>query len=165
MHVEYSDILERAGAPDWYDEHGTPRYGERHPRQVTVYGNQAVFFEIACQVCGERFIVSKTYCHTDWIWGHLIYVPPCPLRRVILRVWHWIVKRYGRGTDLIQRVSEGWLHYGDPPYHGCAYGGETTNCEDIRVLEFWRREGAGDWERVPELEIALQAEKEETDGH
>jgi hypothetical protein len=28
------------------------------------------------------------------------------------------------------------LHFGDPPYHGCV--GDTMNCDDIEILEFWR---------------------------
>lgn len=41
-------------------------------------------------------------------------------------------------------------HYGDPPIHGCV--GDTMNCDDVSVLEVWRREHMEEWERVPELE-------------
>jgi hypothetical protein len=41
-------------------------------------------------------------------------------------------------------------HYGDPPIHGCM--GDTMNCDDLAVLEFWHREGIGEWERMKELE-------------
>lgn len=48
------------------------------------------------------------------------------------------------------RVPPSKWHYGDPPIHDCV--GDTMNCEDVAVLEFWKREGVGDWERMPELE-------------
>jgi hypothetical protein len=44
------------------------------------------------------------------------------------------------------------LHYGDPPVHECAGGGDTMNCDDIAVLEVWHREGIGDWLRRPDFE-------------
>lgn len=40
-------------------------------------------------------------------------------------------------------------HYGDPPIHGCV--GDTMNCEDIEVLEVWKRIDH-EWERQPDLE-------------
>lgn len=48
------------------------------------------------------------------------------------------------------------LHFGDPPRHGCAGGGETMNCEDLALLQVWKRgrtsESLADWIRHPELE-------------
>jgi hypothetical protein len=41
-------------------------------------------------------------------------------------------------------------HYGDPPAHGCV--GDTMNCEDLAVLQFWGKEPFGDWERLPKFE-------------
>lgn len=41
-------------------------------------------------------------------------------------------------------------HYGDPPIHGCA--GDTMNCDDLAVLEFWQRKGIGNWRRNKKLE-------------
>lgn len=52
-------------------------------------------------------------------------------------------------------------HYGDPPIHGCT--GDTMNCEDLAVLEVWRKnrdlEQWG-WERQPEFEGAIDQEEE-----
>jgi len=48
------------------------------------------------------------------------------------------------------------LHFGDPPRHGCV--GDTMNCDDIEVLEFWRkgnRKASWDWHRNRALEIHL----------
>lgn len=42
-------------------------------------------------------------------------------------------------------------HYGDPPRHECPGAGETMNCDDIAVLEFWCRENS-EWIRKPEFE-------------
>jgi hypothetical protein len=44
------------------------------------------------------------------------------------------------------------LHFGDPPSHNCV--GDTMNCYDLQVLEFWRRE-PWEWTRNPGLEIKL----------
>jgi len=44
------------------------------------------------------------------------------------------------------------LHYGDPPAHGCALGGDTETCDDLMVLEVWRRMSVGDWRRCPSFE-------------
>lgn len=55
-------------------------------------------------------------------------------------------------SGLPHKIREGSIHYGDPPAHeGCA-AGDTMNCNDLRVVEFWERSGLI-WQRVPELEI------------
>ena len=41
-------------------------------------------------------------------------------------------------------------HYGDPPIHGCV--GDTMNCEDLSVVQFWKREDAITWVRHTEFE-------------
>lgn len=43
-------------------------------------------------------------------------------------------------------------HYGDPPIHGCV--GDTMNCDDLAVLQFWSRDrlGDGDWKPQHEFE-------------
>lgn len=48
-------------------------------------------------------------------------------------------------------------HYGDPPNHGCV--GDTMNCEDIAVLEFWTRDGVEEWERRPEFEGGIYGDE------
>lgn len=45
------------------------------------------------------------------------------------------------------------LHYGDPPAHGCV--GDTMNCDDIEVLQAWRRVDF-EWERVREFEGRIE---------
>lgn len=40
-------------------------------------------------------------------------------------------------------------HYGDPPIHGCV--GDTMNCDDLAVLEFWTKVKF-DWKRNKKYE-------------
>ena len=62
MKNNYSDITSRiAQEPDWYDENGTPRYGEFHPKQLPdIYANEAVLYKISCQNCGTQFKVAES---------------------------------------------------------------------------------------------------------
>ena len=119
MHESYIDILSRIEEqPGWYDQNGTPRYGEFSPRRCpNIYSHKVVLMKIACQCCGRYFNVEM---HTS-LWDRNNTVPPS----------RW--------------------HYGDPPAHGCI--GDTMNCEDLEILQVWRKESAADeWERVYELE-------------
>jgi hypothetical protein len=45
-------------------------------------------------------------------------------------------------------------HYGDPPAHDCV--GDTMNCDDLYVLQFWVREGYSEWERRGEFEVEIK---------
>lgn len=45
MLPDYSDIIDRAGEPDWYDQHGAPRYGPFEPDRVSIYCNRATMTE------------------------------------------------------------------------------------------------------------------------
>ena len=60
MHSNYRDILDRINEePSWYDENGTPRYGEFAPDMCpNIYAHSVVLLEIACQSCGRRFRVE-----------------------------------------------------------------------------------------------------------
>jgi hypothetical protein len=54
-------------------------------------------------------------------------------------------------TDIWQGTLQSpkkW-HYGDPPIHNCV--GDTMNCDDVSVLEFWVRQDST-WERRQEFE-------------
>lgn len=129
MLAEYEDIRSRiAEAPQWFDSHGVPRYAAFHPKlSPNIYARQVVLLEIACQSCGERFRVEMHSCHMDQV-----------------------MKR----PTLIEAIEGEFIHYGDPPIHGDGCAGNTMNCEDLRVLEFWKRDRF-DWVRVPELERDL----------
>jgi hypothetical protein len=122
MHVDYKDIIERAGPPDWYDANGTPRYGVISPRAVTVYADVVVASRIACQACSREFTVVVAF---DDYHICLSGVAKMPLPK--------------RGDPP--------SHYGDPPAHGCV--GDTMNCDDLYVIDYWRRHpGLQRWTRA-----------------
>lgn len=133
----YSDIRSRLGEPLWYDNHGVPRYEPFGPDLCSVYPVAVTLLLIECQSCAEKFRVSiEFHDHAFCKHGVTAFDPPTP-----------------------ESIAN--LHYGDPPIHGCV--GDTMNCIDLRVLEFWRRDLSHlrDWERDPTMEIVLE---EETSG-
>lgn len=60
MHETYTDITSRiAEEPSWYDQNGTPRYGEFVPwRCPNIYSDNVGLFCIECQMCAARFSVE-----------------------------------------------------------------------------------------------------------
>jgi hypothetical protein len=74
---------------------------------------------------------------------------------------HRSITEHGFGWTLASKVRS--LHYGDPPAHDCT--GDTMNCLDLRVVEFWRRKHDPmlEWERVAELEVALEDAQEKAE--
>lgn len=56
----YEDILSRISEPPiWYDQNGVPRYEKFHPNMCpNIYADKVVLAEIACQECGEKFLVE-----------------------------------------------------------------------------------------------------------
>lgn len=139
MHNGYPDIRQRIDEePAWYDDNGTPRYGEFHPTLLpNIYAQQAVLLEIGCQGCALIFRVA---------------IGQGLLERINRTD---IEKPYPTLEDLVRTGS---IHYGDPPSHvETDHAGSTMNCIDRKVLQFWKR-GEGndpDWYRVPELEITF----------
>lgn len=63
------------------------------------------------------------------------------------------------GRGLADAIKDGSLHYGDPPNIECCLTGPSMNCVDVRVLEFWHRDVASDWERDPSLETHLEGRR------
>lgn len=120
MKARYLDILSRiTEEPSWYDQNGTPRYGEFHPSHCpNIYADTVVLLRIACQACCKEFHVEM---HGDW------YNP-------------------------IKQPRE--LHYGDPPRHSCV--GDSMNCDDLEVLQVWKKDTKSDWVRFPELEGVIE---------
>ena len=117
MKENYEDIKSRiTELPAWYDENGTPRYGEFSvDRCPNIYSNYVGLFLISCQRCDQRFTVEMSAGYFD------------------------------SRSDIMPAK---W-HYGDPPIHGCV--GDTMNCNDLRVIQFWIRTN-GTWEHRPEFE-------------
>lgn len=60
MHHHYDDITSRiAEEPFWYDQNGTPRYGNFTPEACpNIYSNQVILLRIACQRCKKEFLVE-----------------------------------------------------------------------------------------------------------
>jgi hypothetical protein len=129
MHHHYNDIRSRSDEkPSWFDEYGTPRYGEFSPRATAnIYTEEAVLLLIACQSCGREFRVCMTWDVFD---------------------------KVARGTTpLSEQVADDTIHYGDPPNIECCPAGPSMNSVPRRVLEFWRYDsGLHDMVRVAELE-------------
>jgi len=140
--ADYKDIKSRISEePKWYDENGTPRYCEFHPDESpNIYADEVVLLDIACQACERRFDVEINWHALSVISGGR---PESPSE--VLRKW-------------LRNARSGMcpLHYGDPPIHGCATG-NTMNCIDIAVKQFWKKESMKEWERVPELEVPLES--------
>lgn len=130
MHHHYKDIRERiAEAPLWWDEHAVPRYCAFAPKECAdIYADEAALVLIACQACGHRFKVAMT--------------------------WGMMEKIQGKGRTLADNIREDAVHFGDPPNVECCPAGATMNCDDIKVLEYWKREHF-EWVRDSSLEIIL----------
>jgi hypothetical protein len=69
MHSNYEDITSRIKeVPAWYDSNGAPRYGKFTPDMCPdIYANQVVLLEIACQLCGAKFLVEMN----GGVWNNL----------------------------------------------------------------------------------------------
>lgn len=139
MKAKYEDIREKIKEePLWYDQGGTPRYSKFHPNlSPDIYADEVILLEIACQDCGRRFFVEMDYSvHVKIFDRHM--------ESFSNRLRKWL--KEGRTN---------WcpVHYGDPPIHDCV--GDTENCWNIRIIEFWKR-GEFDWKRDKEFEIELE---------
>jgi len=142
MLARYEDITSRIKEkPNWYDENGVPRYGIFKPDLTPdIYANEIVLLRIACQDCDKEFLVEMSWGYHQKIWDR-------HAESFSTRMREWIKK----GED----KKETWppLHYGDPPIHDCV--GDTMNCIDIEVIEFWKKEDF-DWQRIKKFEIGLE---------
>lgn len=141
MKTNYSDIRDKIKQqPQWYDENGVPRYGKFHPDFCPdVYTDEVILLEISCQDCGKRFLVEMH-------WGFHLKVFDRHLESFTTKLRQWLKKN-----------RKGWcpIHYGDPPWHNCV--GDTMNCIDLRILEFWKRLDF-EWKRLKKFEIKLEEE-------
>lgn len=124
----YNDIKNKLGKPLWYDEKGVPRYARFDPSLVNnIYANEVALVEIWCQACKEKFLVAFSSDAN-----------------------YCLLENY---NPISYAIFQKTLHYGDPPIHGSC-GGYTMNCEDLKVVEFWRNEYFS-WIRDKKLEIRL----------
>jgi hypothetical protein len=126
---DYADI-KKAVRPDkpvlWYDTNGVPRFEPFRPEMCSVYCRAVALMEIACQSCGQRFIVASE--GGDYL--NDLQLP----RKAETQPW----------------AGVGSFHYGDPPRHGgfeddkCA-AGDTMNSVPVRIIEFWRHATMDEW--------------------
>ena len=137
MKASYDDIRALTPfEPQWYDANGTPRYCEFRPfESPNVYAREIALLEIACQHCGEIFLVEQ---HRDEL--QEAYRKACG----------------AQDAGLAEAVRQRTITYRDPPLHHC--DGDTMLSATLRVVEFWRREPQFQWARVPELEVKFPQE-------
>ncbi len=130
MNNSYIDIRSRiSDSILWWDEYAVPRYEKFSPRSIAnIYAEQVALVEIACQNCGQIFLVAIS---ADWL-------------------------AVNTKSAIDVGIKEKSLHYGDPPNIDCCPAGPTMNCDDLRVVEYWQRDDL-EWVRVPELEVYLDA--------
>jgi len=143
MHAYYEDIRRKiAEEPKWYDCHGVPRYDVFNPRlSPNIYAEEIILLEISCQDCRQKFLVEM-----NWSVMEMVYNRHTESFSTIMRQWMDDKDRH-----------EHWppFHYGDPPAHGCV--GDTMNCFDLRIVEFWVKDG---FNKVRKTEWEVELEKE-----
>ena len=141
MLANYRDIKSRiAESPKWYDSNGTPRYNDFTPSlSPNIYAKQVVLLLIRCQNCGQAFSVEMN-------WDEL--------KGIESRHDRFDFSAQMQSFISLKRPSWSPLHYGDPPPHNCV--GDTMNCIDVRILEFWTRSSSWDWERISKYEVELE---------
>jgi hypothetical protein len=112
MNPDFSDIIAAVGRPPlwYYDWSGVPRYVDFSPNELGVYDHYALLVEIACQSCGQRFLVGQGWPRYSLAEPGYFYT--------------------------LEGLATGF-HFGDPPLHGC--GGDSMNCVDIRIVEAWEK--------------------------
>lgn len=148
MNVNYRDIIDRAGPPDWWGPGGVPRYGPFDPAVIDIYANQAALYEIECQACRRRFQVGEAWS----------------ISAAVMRVRSIDFKAVEASAIRARLEAGEGLHYGDPPNVGCCPSGPTMSSFFVRVLEYHEREFGGDWRRVPEVEAHELPDETDDDG-
>ena len=141
MRQHYTDIRDKiAEPPKWWDENGVPRYIDFSPHYLAdVYTQEGALVEIACAACQRLLYVA---------FSNILEEP---------------LAKYG--TPLADRIREGKLIYGDPPWHFNCQDGPSRACYELRVVEYWiRGHNSGgwshQWRRESTFEIDLPGLKE-----
>lgn len=149
MHRHYDDILQATETePLWFDEAAVPRFCDFSPSKLAnIYADECALVRITCQSCKKPFLVA----FSDSLGSR-------------------VMRQVGRGerelpASLAEEITAMTLHYGDPPNMRCCPAGPTMNSVPRRVLEYWRSEQAGAWQRNAELEIDIVPDWwDESDG-
>jgi hypothetical protein len=158
MFQHYSDILTRiAEPPRWFDEQGVPRYCQFAPAEIAnIYAHECALLEIACQGCGQTFIVALDQKAAN----ESIAMPG----------------QKAQWQKLAELIRSHRIEYSDLPNVDCCGAGPSMTSVTKRVLEYWYRweetytergstavfvrARSGDWKRDPSLEIEIKS----TDG-
>ena len=137
MNHNYADIRDKIKEePQWFDEQAVPRYCKFAPNQLSdIYSDECALVLIACQACQTEFKVAFSRCKLDDIRFKMMYPNVEP-------------------PTIAKKIKDKSIHYGDPPNIDCCPAGATMNCDDLKVLEYWVRDGF-EWVRKPELEVVL----------
>lgn len=152
MNNKFEDITSVMGKPDWYDLAGYPRYGKFKPdNHSNIYADIVILFRIGCQACAKEFNVAEAFTIYQ-LYENKNFKAYMQLNKVGEN--EPLTKHLVPFIKSLSPEDLMWLiHYGDPPNHGCV--GDTMNCEDNQILEFWYRESSK-WKRINELEITLE---------
>lgn len=67
MKPAYQDILDRLGAPLWWDEAEVPRYDSFSPELLHYPASSAALILISCQWCEEKFQVALSDTEKDLV--------------------------------------------------------------------------------------------------
>jgi len=131
MKCFYSDIIEKCGEPQWWDEVGVPRYCNFDPKKVNdIYAREVAFLRIRCQSCHKEFLVAISWC---------------PIHNL-------------RNIAAYSERKKGDIYYRDPPRHdidGRCCAGETMTSETLEVIELWKSD-IGKWTRLTEFEGVVE---------
>ncbi len=156
MFTHYGDILSRiAQPPRWFDEQGVPRYCDFAPDRIAnIHAHECALLEIACQDCGQPFIVA---------------IDQKGANEAIAIVGH-----NTQWQKLAELVRSHRIQYSDPPNVGCCGADPSMTSVTKRVLEYWYRweetytepgstavyvrARSMDWKRDPSLEIEINRE-------
>ncbi len=132
MKASYEDIIRRIKeSPLWWDSDGVPRYDSFTPRMCpNIYAEEILLIEIACQFCNARFRVEQHWSKMVALWTYKRKIP-----------------KFSDQGELSR------IHYGDPPIHDCI--GDTMNCWNLRVIQFWRHDDSHNLVRDHDLEMPL----------
>lgn len=123
MLQDYDDIKSRIyEEPKWFDEVGVPRYCKFHPNRVN-------------DIYAKEVLLVEIACQN------------CHQRfKVSISRGSLAIHKVGSFKDNLEMV-----HYGDPPRHG-DHLGETMNCIDLAILQYWDKDNKGNWVRRREYE-------------
>jgi hypothetical protein len=122
-YMDIRDLTDRA--PDWFGEHGEPRYRPFDPNMLGVYDKYALLVQLNCQACSKALLVGVGYTPYVWI--------------------------ADTGTGFVFEKVAKTFRYGDPPRHGCI--GDSMNSICTRIVEAWEQVRSFEWIRRPDIEV------------